>query len=308
MRPADILHFAAAAGVLSLAPAARAAVEAPCRVVEAFNGVPVAPAWRHALDAVEADLASSPAWACRGVTLTVSWQGEGVRVAARAGDGRETIRVVGAPAALTAVAFGLLATAPAEAPLPEVDVHELPPPSAPAPVIPSIAPFDVVSRLDVGAAAGVRVGFPTNVVMADIEARADVFIHRWLVSVSMRAAPLSASSRLPADIDAYQETALALGLGRELRAGASAFDLTAGPNFTYIWMENDVQVVSTTQAQLRIAALARWGYPVSRHVRLNTTVDAEVAPSALINGTYLTGLAPFPAFTLGLRLGAEGAL
>jgi hypothetical protein len=138
--------------------------------------------------------------------------------------------------------------------------------------------------------------------------RADALVHEWLVTLSMRATPLALSPRLAWDDDAYDEAAVALGFGRELRVGRSAFDLTAGPNFTYIWMESDALNLSVEHAQLRVAGVARWGYAVSPHIRLNVTLDGEVAPSGIAHPGYEMGLAPYPAFTLGLRLGAEAAL
>jgi hypothetical protein len=44
---------------------------------------------------------------------------------------------------------------------------------------------------------------------------------------------------------------------------------------------------------------------MSRLIRLNATLDGEVSPTGLVNGSSAKGLAPFPAFAVGLGLGAE---
>jgi hypothetical protein len=277
-------------------------------VEEAPGASEPAPEWRHALEALERELAVTPTIACNGVALTIAWEPRGARIVARSADGLETSRLVGSPLALSAVAFGLLAAAPTEPTAPPPDLRDLPPPDAAAPPRARVPPEDLVSHLSVSVASGARAGFPTKVVMADVELRADLFVHSWLVTLSMRATPLAVSPRLADDPDAYDETAIALCFGRELRAGRSAFDLTFGPNLTYIWMENDAANLSTEHAQLRLAAIARWGYGVTSRVRLNVTFDGELAPSGLSHPSYEMGLAPFPAVTLGLRVGAEVAL
>jgi hypothetical protein len=287
---------------------AHAAPALVCRVLQAPDIAPPDRAWAQAADALARDLAAAPG-ACNGIALTLAWERGGARLLARTPDGLTTSRRVTSPEALSAVAFGLIAAAPVERVAPGPDPRDLPPPEArvghPAPLV---SPFDLVSRISVSAAAGLRAAFPTNVLMVDFELRADLVVHGWLVTLTMRAAPTAEPSRLPTDSDAYEEAAVGLGLGREVRFGSSAIDLGAGPNVTYVWMESDGMNLSAEELQLRLAGVARWGYTLSRHVRVNATLDGELAPSALIHTGYQAGLAPFPAVTVGLRLGAEVAL
>ena len=298
----------AGAATLAEGATACAAEEHVCRVAEVSGEPAPGPAWRAAFDGLARELAVAPGAACNGVELTVTWAHDGARVGARTADGLETSRLVTSPLALSAVAFGLLAAAPVEPPSSDADPRDRPPPDPPAVRHAPTPPADTLSHVSVSLASGVRAGFPTNVVMVDVELRADLFIHGWLVTMSMRATPLGISQRLQDDPDGYEETAIAFALGRELLVGRSAFDLTAGPNLTYIWMENDKANLDTEHAQLRLAALARWGYGVTRRVRLNVTVDGEIAPSGIARTDFEAGLAPFPAFTVGLRIGAEAAL
>jgi len=284
----------------------------PCHVVESLDRAALSTTWRAAVDAFEREVAVASPGVCHGVELTLTKDPGGVRVSARALDGREASRLVADPVGLSAVAFGLLASAPGE-PAPvftsPFDPLEVPPPSEPAPPR-ALAPtgFDLPGRVSVSASVGARVALPTNVLMADLEIRVDVLIHDWLITAGWRAAPVTLFTRGAYDDDAYDETAFSLGVGRELRAGRSAFGLTAGPSLTYIWMDNDVLNVSVERAQLRLAGVGRWSYSVSPGFRLNTTLDAEVAPSGILSTAHDPGLAPFPAISAGLRLGAEMAL
>jgi len=302
------LCVALVTGSLSLEQVARAANERTCGVKVAAGDPAPTVAWQRALEGLEADLAAVPGAACAGVELTVTWESSEARVQARTPDGLETSRVVASPDALSAVAFGLLVAAPTEPPQVDTDPRDLPPRDPPAVLRPPKPPTDVLPHLSVSVASGVRGGFPTNVVMVDFELRADLFVHSWLVTIAMRAAPIGVSGRLKDDPDGYEETAIALAVGRELSFGRSSLDVVAGPNLTYIWMENDAANLEAEHAQLRLVALARWGVGVSRRLRVNATLDGEIAPSEFNHTTFEKGLAPFPEFTVGLRIGAELAL
>ena len=133
-------------------------------------------------------------------------------------------------------------------------------------------------------------------------------VHSWLLTLRVRASPLVLAMRGTYDDDAYDEAAVGLGLGRQLRLGRSVLALTGESNVTYIWIESDALNLSMERAQLRLAAVARWGYPVGRGVRLHAAVEGEISPTGLVNGASEAGLAAFPAFTLGLCLGAEVVL
>ncbi len=284
--------------------------ELPCPLIVSLDPGALDPSWQKALASLRSELEAGTAASCHGVALVVSMDRDAMRVLAHARDGSETSRLVRDPVGLSAVAFGLLVAAPGEeapaapAVAPAVDARPISIP--PATVLPEGT--GAVDRISLSASTGARAAFPTNVVMADFDVRVDIVLHRWVVSVGMRAAPFAAPSRAAYDDDAYDETALAIGFGREVAAGASSFVLTAGPSLTYMWMENDVLAVSTERAQLRLGGTVRWAYRLSPAVRINVTVDAEVAPSGLLTSGYPTGLAPFPAATFGLHVGTEAIL
>jgi hypothetical protein len=169
------------------------------------------------------------------------------------------------------------------------------------PVSPAAPPWGITFS----AATGIRAAFPTDVLLADFDVRADLLLHDWLVTFGVRAAPFVLAMRGPYDDDAYDEAAIGLGLGRQLKLGGSVLALTGGASVVYVWVENDNLSISTERAQLRIAALARWSYPSKATVRFNATLDAEVSPTGLVNDYAGADLAPFPTVTLGLRLGTE---
>jgi len=260
------------------------------------------------MESLKRELAAALPVPCEGIEITLSFEHGDVRVSAKAPDGREASRVVRQPSGLSAVVFGLRVMAPRELQPAPPEPLELPPPPEPSPLPPVVAPFDEAKRASVSAAAGARWGLPTHVVMADFEARADLSVHHWLITLSGRLAPLSVSSRLAFDEDAYAEAAIGLGFGRELIFGRSSLELTVGPSFAYIWMESDAKNLAVEHAQLRFGATGRWAYPISRHFRGIVALDTELAPSGLSDTTAPAGLAPYPGFTVGLRFGVEAAL
>ena len=301
-RPACVLGFTLVASV-SVPAAALAGTASACHVVDSLDRSVLTPAWRGAVDALEREISVST---CHGVELSLTHDCEAVRVTARAQDGRETSRHVATPAGLSAVAFGLLAVAPGEEIATPEDPLEVPPPPEP----PSAPPAAALPswELSFSASTGVRAAFPTDVLVADFDVRADLLVHSWLLTLRVRASPLVLAMRGTYDDDAYDEAAVGLGLGRQLRLGRSVLALTGESNVTYIWIESDALNLSMERAQLRLAAVARWGYPVGRGVRLHAAVEGEISPTGLVNGASEAGLAAFPAFTLGLCLGAEVVL
>jgi len=284
----------------------------PCTVVTSFDTATLAPEWREAVAVLRRQVALGSDDDCRLVAITLEREGTGIRVRARSADGAETSRLVVAPRSLAAVTFGLLAGIPRERHASNVaapDPLELPPPEPPSArraIAP--APFDTPSRVTLSFATGARVGVPTTVLMAELELRADVVVHQWLLTLSLKADPIATSTHVPFDGDGYEETAIAFGVGREIRVGRSAFEITGGPGLAYTWMESDVPVISGEFAQVRVGAVVRWGYAVSSSFRFTVTVDGELVPRALVNDHYQAGLPAFPWFTSGLRLGGEVAL
>jgi hypothetical protein len=297
-----------ALAVLAL-PESRAFAEASpgCRVINALESTGATPAWRDAVQQLEREVSVAPPSACQGTDLILTETAVGVRITAKARDGRQASRDVAAPAALAAVAFGMLASAPRE--------------TLPPPPVPSASTFDAeavlgaassfpsppppVWGLTFSASTGLRALFPTDVVVAEFALRADVLVHDWLLTFGLRAAPVVVVMRGPYDDDAYDETAIGLGFGRQLRIDRSVVSLTGGANVAYVWVENDALGLSAERSQLRLAAVARWSFAIDRAVRLNVTLDGEASPTGLINGSAGPGLTAFPAFTLGLHLGGE---
>jgi hypothetical protein len=157
-------------------------------------------------------------------------------------------------------------------------------------------------------ATGVRGLFPTHVLVGELEASLDVHYHAWIVSLAMRASPLTLVGNGGFDLDAYQETGFALGVGRELAVGRSVLSLRGTSGITYVWIESDIVNESSQQAQLRLAGVGRWAFSISHSVRLTTTIDGEVAPTGVANGTSQPGLPRYPAFSVAARLGAEVVL
>jgi hypothetical protein len=291
--------------------APRAAHASPCHVASELDAAPLGPAWRDAVESLEREVAASLEAACHGVELVLTADRGAVRVTARAPDGRTTSRRVTSPAGLSSVAFGLLAAAPGEppeakgdAPPQSPDPHEVPPPDPAAVRVPPPPP---PWTLSLGALVGSRVVLPTDVLVGEFEVRADVTIDDWVATLSLRAAPFVMAMPAPYDIDSYQEAGVGLGLGRQLHAGRAVFVVGGAASVTYVWLESDVTDVSVERPQLRLAAVARAGYPIGHAVRLVAAVDAEISPTGLVS-TTTAGLPAFPSFTAGLRLGAEVVL
>ncbi len=287
----------------TLASSASAHAGSTCRVIDRTDPSTLTPAWRSAVESLEREVAASLDAACQGVELVLTTDGGGVRVTATAADGRATSRRVTAPVGLSAVAFGLLAAAPGESAVLPPDPHEVPPP--PEPPGPPAPPPPPDWGISVSASSGIRAAFPSDVLLTDFEVRADLLTHDWLVTIHVRAAPLVLAMPGTYDLDSFQETAFGLGFGRQIHLGRAVLAVTGSADVAYVWIESDPLNESSERAQLRLAAVARLGYPVSHAVRLNAAVDAELSPTGLVNGASDPGLPAYPAVTLGLRLGAE---
>jgi len=302
-----LASLAVIGAILATTSGSSGATAAACQVVTTVDPGALSPAWHNALESLEREIAVSSSSVCHGVVLILSEDQGGVRVTARAPDGQVTIRRVASPGGLSAVAFGLLVVAPIEVEpeRPPPAPLELPPTTPLQPAVHTPPPAPDPWAISVSASTGVRAAFPSNVLLGELDVRADLRIHTWLVTFGLRATPLTLVQRGPFDPDAYQETGLGLGLGRELSFGRSALAITGAASVMYIWLENDSLGESAEQAQLRLAAVARWGYQITHAVRLNAAVDGEIAPSGFVTGVTQPGLVAFPAFTVGGRLGVE---
>jgi hypothetical protein len=145
--------------------------------------------------------------------------------------------------------------------------------------------------------------------MADLEARADVVAHGWLVLAAVRYAPLG--TRVGADAVpgyAYDEIALSVGFGRRVPLGNAALDITLAAEAVIMTEEGDVPAdgVGGTDAQVRVDGAARLVVPLGSRWRPSVTLDTEFAPPAPIHVD--ARLPPLPTWTMGLRAGAVGDL
>jgi hypothetical protein len=291
--------------VLTMLVRASVALAAPpCRVVDKTDPALRTPEWRSAVESLQHEVAASLDSACANVELALTTDSGGVRITARASDGRETSRLVGTPAGLSAVAFGLLTAAPGEAVAPVVGGPAVQPSPASPP------PPEPVRLADAGLtfslASGVRAEFPSRVLLQDFEVRADSLVHDWVVTVHVRAAPIVLAMPGIYDSDSFQEAGFGLGFGRQLRLGpASVLVVTGAADVTYVWIENDALDLSSERAQVRLAVVARAAHRVSRVARLFAALDGELSPTGLVSSSSPPGLLLYPTWSLGFRLGAE---
>jgi hypothetical protein len=306
----------ASATVVATAPALRAAEvgeNLPCHSVRLAIDPRLDATWTSAATDLRAKLEGLGPSECGHVAIAVDRDVRGAAVRALASDGRETRRTLGNPRSLAPVVLGLLAMAPDEPSARQpsalalaVDPRELPPPDE-KPATPLDHPKDL--GLTVGVATGVRAGLPTQVAMADAELRVDLHVREWFVLASLRYAPIAASPRfLNNDGDTYSEIAVALGVGRTFRAGPSTFDLALVPSVAVLSMETSDDV-DQDLAELRIGGSGRWAYPIGGNWRFTVTLDSDLAPGAFAGSSRADPtLPPFPAWTMGLRVGAAASL
>ncbi len=320
------LVLAAALAAWSPPASARDDDDAPrCEAVRLRVDPGLGPRWRSAASALRAELETLRPPECAEVAIDLDPDAAGAAVRARASDGREAKRTLRDPRGLVPVVLGLLAVAPAnvEGEGSDADATDGVP-AGPAPDDPlDLPPADEHPRilrverprelgLAMGVATGARAGLPTEVAMADLEVHADVLVRDWILGAGLRYAPFAASPRFtPGDGDTYEETAIALGVGRRLHAGRSGFDLMLVPSVAFVSIESNGPVGADTgrdHAQWRLGGAGRWSYPFARGWRFTTTLDSELAPGALAHHHASYTVAPFPAWTLGLRIGAMADL
>jgi hypothetical protein len=295
------------------------AAEPACAGVRVRGAPDLAPAWADAVHDLVVQLPPVDASACAAVTLSVDPEpGGGARLAAMAADGRYAERTLGRPAALAATALGLLASIPGDpsgaAP---AGARDQPSPSpggqivASPPSKPSAASTAPVAHAEVwlGMAVGARVEGPNVLEMPDFEARADVFLARWVLTLSLRYAP---SIEIGDSDYLYEETVLAVGAGRRIGLGRSALDVSFLPALAAMsaqWNDDDPDAQSGATTTLRLDLSARWSTPMSDSWRFTITSDADIAPTRLGHDTPLgVGAPALPVWTAGLRLGASGEL
>ena len=294
--------------LLGAAPRVAAADEA-C-AVDVVAAQTLSAAWMDAVAALRVDLAKLARAECVVGTLTVDPTPSGARVVLHTVDGREAAREVARPSALEAMSYGLVVT-PVSSP---VATSTAPPPATTAaarPPVPTVEPPpSTMFGLDVSLDGGVRVAFPTSIAMPDFAFRADVRANDWIVTATVRVAPTAAQLSAFVGGYAYNETSLALGVGRRFRIASTSLDLTAQAALVLMSEDGDVPVEEGgAPSELRVGACVRWLLFAKSRIRPNIALEGEIAPTALATPLRVgPDLPPLPTWTLGLRIGITGEL
>jgi hypothetical protein len=277
----------------------------------------VAGDWVSAVDQLKRQVPAADASGCAGVTVSIEpASGGGAHLAAMAWDGRFTERNVERPADLAATVLGLIASIPAEGTLEPADATSPPPAAAappperePSPAPPSVPPAPPAVRLLLGLGAGVRFGAPSPMEMIDFEARGDLLVRDWMLTLSLRYAP----SIGPDNSDTtYEELVAGLGVGRRFHLGSEALDVSILPRVAVMnmqWDGDDPDPKSGGAAEFRLGLQLRWSAPINPFWQLTITADSDVTPAGLDHAERLGPTAPaLPAWTGGVRVGATGLL
>jgi hypothetical protein len=244
-----------------------------------------------------------------------------VRLVAQAPDGQRAVRTVAQPSLLVPMALGLVvsgSTDPAADPVPASPPPNLtprapaeaPPSSAsstagPLPAVVAANPHAVAIWLGIG--IGARIGVPSTVSMADIEARADLRADRLLLFVSFRNVPVAFVAGEGFDGDAYHESSIAFGVGRGVSLGRYVLDLSIAPSLVTMRLSKDAPVhARANDVELRIGASARLNVPLSPNWRLTLAADTDVIPDFLRSEERIDPLPAFPSWTSGICVGMLG--
>jgi hypothetical protein len=312
----------ATAMLLVLAAPEPVFADTSCTNVEIRAGSGLSNEWQERVRELEDELRRAAGPECEGVSLSIQPDQGRVRIVATAADGRRAERMVTQPSALAPTVLGLVMSIPRETPN---DQPTSPPQagaaatrSAPRPEsrTPTPSPQRSIDAW-LGFAFGARAGEPASLVIVDVEGRADLLLRPWLLFASFRYTPVAVTSSLVLDLDEYNEIALALGAGRRIEIGPAALDLGLAPELVGVTMEGDFGGLDSgggidvreSAVQLRVDLSARWMLPLLASWRLSVTADGDFAPSELASPLRLDSrLPPLPSWTVGLRLGASGAL
>lgn len=324
--------MALATAACLVAVAVRAQAEGPCRGIEIVAAPDLTEAWANATRDLELQMPEVPTGECVAMTLSVQSAGEGkARLSATARDGRHAERVVDKPAALGSTALGLVASLPpdetaasaiarpiAQAPAPQTSASVA---ATPAPrssvseasrVTPNPAPSGEASSSQVWLSGGIggRIAEPTGVGMLDLEARADLEVQRWFLSLSLRYGSSIGETLTPHDAS-YDETVIGLGIGRTIPLGKTALEMALAPAIASVNIDDDDDANGTngSRSELRFGASVRWSIPIDDWWRFTITADSDFAGRSLTHYVYVDpNLPPLPFWTGGLRFGAAGKL
>jgi hypothetical protein len=313
-----VLASTASLAVLTGAGRAARAEESCARLVAPPD---LAPAWAQVVLDLTRALAELPSTECRPLTLVLEPADGAVRLIAQAPDGRRAVRTVAQPSLLVPVALGLVISgsadtagadsAPASA---AASTGPSPPSGAAGPVAPSVvhpAALDVPSphavAIWLGLGIGARIGVPSTVSMAAIEARADLRVDRLLLFVSFRNVPVGFVAGQGFDGDAYHESSIAFGVGRGISIGPDVVDLSIAPSLVTMRLSKDAPVhARDDDVELRVGASARLNVPLSANWRLTLSIDTDVIPDFLRSELRIDPLPAFPSWTSGFCLGLSG--
>lgn len=281
--------------------------------------------WQRALaDLVQATAREGLPWSCQGGRISLTLNGEGaatLTVVDAAGRSRE--RRIAAPSDLVPMAEALLAkplSPPAMPPSPPPAHH----PSPPSPSPPSSADRDGVTakpgslgdpRLLIDATLGPRYAGISNIVWGGATVRAAVPFGAGLWSAGAWARYDGPSLRIDGDRHAPPptETCLGLTLGRRFLSAPVDLSATFDPSFAVISRGGHKHDdPSSTRIDARLGLSFRAAIPVFRLVRAVAVIDGDIAPreiadpdSRMMSPAGQPELIPFPAYTIGLSLGAE---
>jgi hypothetical protein len=212
------------------------------------------------------------------------------------------------------------------------------PPPPPSPLQPPAPRAPSAKEGSIGTSVGARYGAPTPILMADLEVRADLVTRGWLLTTGLQYAPAGGSfGSLRSETDSYRELAFGAGIGRHIRMGTSALDLSVGPSVVELIVQGSTPAPlgdrgsdptfepladqhrdrriplsesppsTSDPTEVRIGGSARWSVPIRPPWRFTVTLDGA--------GAFSTSSAPeHPAeavpmlWTTGLRIGALGTL
>ncbi|AKU94867.1 hypothetical protein AKJ09_01531 [Labilithrix luteola] len=292
-----------------------------CDAVRVGAGNDLPPPWQEAVEALRTRAKTLPRDDCQAVEITVRRDGDRVIASASTADGRRAERAIRTPSDLVPVALGLVASIPPEEEERPVATRATPPSSVapdeskepdeksrplPEPTPPSL-------RLSLGAATGVRAGFPTSAGMFEIEGFANLLARDWVVSASVRWVPYGwrFTPGPPGEQYSYQEVALGLGFGRRFTASSLVIDaiastvLVSSTESTGEGYDSD----GGFKAQVRLDAAFRLSLPITRHWSAVAVLDGELDPFHVAAPIRFDPESPpLPTWTIGLRLGASGDL
>jgi hypothetical protein len=302
-------------GVLLDSPFARAD-DARCTSARVVEAAALTAPWRSAVDALRGDLASLRD--CLPSTISIAPAPGGVRLTLTTADGRRAERFVTSPDALGAVAVGLVASIPADVAPPAADAAKAAAPDDARAVASATSRTDGIPaapqatlaarpvRVDAGAIAGIRVGMPTRVLVADVELRADVLVEGWFLLAAVRYAPLGvrfANPTIPGYV--YDEVVVSIGAGRRFGQPPFVLDAAIATSLAVMTEEGDVpDGTGGTTSGARIAANARLLFGRSR-ARVAASVYTELAPVGAAP-TVDPALPSLPTWTVGVGVGVVG--